>query len=54
MAAQASAKAPQAPSQTAIMNHKQAAAPSQWDIWKQVVIAELLNVLDNRRYDVSL
>jgi hypothetical protein len=36
------------------MNHKQAAAPSQWDIWKQVVIAELLNVLENRRYDVSL
>ena len=54
MAAEASAKAPQTPSQAAATNHQQQAAPSQWQIWKQVVIAEVLNVLENRRYDVSL
>lgn len=26
-------------------------ALSRWQIWKQVLIAELLNVLERRRYD---
>lgn len=54
MAAQASAKAPEPTLQAPITKPEQPAAISQWTVWKQVVIAEVLNVLEKRRYDASL
>ncbi len=53
MAAQASAKAPQKNLPPDAICEKQA-APSRWQDWKQVVIGEVLNVLEHRRYDASL
>ncbi len=30
---------------------RRSGAPSPWQVWKQVLIGELLNVLERRRYD---
>ena len=54
MAAEASVRAPKTTTQTPAANLQKSTSTSQWEIWKQVVIAEVLNVLENRRYEASL
>lgn len=57
MSAPGSAKAPDKSAvefekkEEAREKQKHSDAASRWQVWKQVLIAELLNVLERRRYD---
>jgi hypothetical protein len=54
MSSQGWAKAPEARSEEnkdASQRQAHAEPASTWHVWKQVVIGEILNVLERRRYD---